>query len=257
MKKADFKIPLLLSLLCFIAGFFVLPYQLETMRTFLPDQYDEVIRSIPFPMSVMLILSSLQIFLLSFILSFIGIKLARRTGLSLFNNGILSLNKRSSFLSVSVGIFVALIITGADKFYYQFQIPLIRENNPEFSLLGLVTGVLYGGIFEEILLRLFFMSLLIWIFMKVFMRDKENISSKYYWIAILISSLLFAVGHLPATEMIFGELTLTLVIRSFLLNGIGGLFFGYLYWKLGFEYAILAHMFTHLSLQLIFIPLFY
>ncbi|WP_191562229.1 hypothetical protein [Metabacillus idriensis] len=48
-----------------------------------------------------------------------------------------------------------------------------------------------------------------------------------------------------------------ILVRCFLLNGIGGLFFGYLYWKKGFEYAVLSHMFAHISLQLLFIPLFY
>jgi membrane protease YdiL (CAAX protease family) len=217
----------------------------------------------PFPMNVLLILTSLQFFVISFIFSFIGIKLARRTGLSLnilnslFSKGKVVLNKKVTLLSVVSGIIVALIIAGADRFYYQYQIPLIGESKPEFSLLGLIAAILYGGVFEEILLRLFFISLLIWVFLKIFKRNKENISSKFYWIAIFISSALFAAGHLPATEMFFGELTTTLIIRCFLLNGIGGLFFGYLYWKKGFEYAILAHMFAHISLQLIFIPLFY
>ena len=134
---------------------------------------------------------------------------------------------------------------------------MIGENTPEFSYWGLLVGILYGGVFEEILLRLFFMSLLIWVFLKVFKRTIENLSSKVYWIAIFISSAFFAAGHLPATEMFFGELTTILIVRSFLLNGIGGLFFGYLYWKKGLEYAILSHVFCHFSSQLIFIPIFY
>ncbi|MFS1511603.1 CPBP family intramembrane glutamic endopeptidase [Chengkuizengella sp. SCS-71B] len=139
------------------------------------------------------------------------------------------------------------------KYHYSYHLFVF----PEFSFLGLLVGVLYGGVFEEILLRLFFMSLLIWIFQKIFKRNKGYLSNKYYWIAIVISAALFAAGHLPATEMLFGELTTNLIFRCFLLNGIGGLLFGYLYWKKGFEYVVLAHMVSHISLQLLFIPLFY
>ena len=93
--------------------------------------------------------------------------------------------------------------------------------------------------------------------MKLFKLDKEKTSSGFYWIAIIITSLIFAAGHLPFTEMIFGELTGILILRSFLLNGIGGLVFGYLYWKKGFEYAVISHAFAHISMQLIFIPMFF
>ncbi|NBI30231.1 CPBP family intramembrane glutamic endopeptidase [Chengkuizengella marina] len=263
MNKLDFKISLFLSFICFISGFFVLPYQLDILQRTLPNQYDEFIGTIPLPINLLILVTSFQLFFISFGLSLIGIKLARKTGFSLniftslFNKEKVSLNKKSVLLSVIFGVFIALIISGADRFYYQYQIPLIRENTPEFSFLALLVGVLYGGFFEEILLRLFFMSLLIWIFQKIFNRNKSSLNNKYYWIAIVISAALFAAGHLPATEMLFGELSTNLIVRCFLLNGTGGLLFGYLYWKKGFEYAVLAHMVSHISLQLLFIPLFY
>lgn len=260
MNKADLRMSLLLSLLCFVSGFFVLPYQLENLS---PQQIDELLESVPFTLNVLAIITSVQLFVMAFLLSFFGLKLARKTGFSVnildavLSKGKIAIDKKSAFISVVSGIVIGLIIVGADRFYYQYQVPIIGESKPEFSFFGLMAGVLYGGIFEEILMRLFFMSLLVWIFMKVFKRNKENISSKFYWIAIFLSSALFAAGHLPATEMFFGELTATVVVRGFLLNGMGGLVFGYLYWKRGLEYAILAHMFAHISMQLIFIPIFY
>ena len=121
----------------------------------------------------------------------------------------------------------------------------------------MLAGIFYGGIFEEVLMRLLVMSLLVWVFHKIFTRKKENIPGWNYWLSIIIAASLFAAGHLPATTMFFGELTGILIFRCFLLNGIGGLFFGYLYWKKGLEYSIIAHMFTHVTMQLIFTPLFY
>ena len=82
MKKTNLKVSLFLSFLCFIAGFFVFPYQMEILQNELPNQYKEI-ETMPFPFGVMLILIALQLFVISFILAFLGIKLARRTGFSL------------------------------------------------------------------------------------------------------------------------------------------------------------------------------
>jgi membrane protease YdiL (CAAX protease family) len=68
--------------------------------------------------------------------------------------------------------------------------------------------MLYGGIIEEIMLRFFFLSLLV--FMLDFgrrTRAQKPIPAWFYLIANLIAALLFALGHLPATKMAFGEIT--------------------------------------------------
>ncbi|WP_096201606.1 CPBP family intramembrane glutamic endopeptidase [Bacillus sp. FJAT-45350] len=259
MKKLDLKISIFLAAICFIAGFVVLPYQLDVLETTIPHQYDEIINSLPMALSLVSIVVGLQLFIAAFILSFIGIKLARKTGFSLhildaiFSKEKVVINKKATYLSILSGILLGFIFVGADRFYFQNQIPILAENKPEFSLLGLLAGVFYGGVFEEILMRLFLMSLIVWIILKILKRISDN----SYWFAIMLTSLLFAAGHLPGTELIFGELTSTIVIRGLLLNSIGGLVFGYLYWKKGLEYAILSHMFAHISMQLLFMPLFY
>lgn len=260
MNKIDLKISLLLGIICFVSGFFVLPYYLENLPT---QELSEFIDSMSFSLNILTIMTSVQLFIFASVLSFVGLKIARRTGFtfnilySIFDKSKVVLDKKAIWISIMAGVIIGFALVVPDKLYYQYQIPIIGESEPQFSLLGLIAGVLYGGVFEEILLRLFFMSLLVWIFMKIFKANKDTISNRYFWIAIFISSLIFAAGHLPATQMFFGELTTILIVRSFLLNGIGGVVFGYLYWKKGFEYAILAHMFAHISMQLIYIPIFY
>ena len=124
--------------------------------------------------------------------------------------------------------------------------------NYEFSLLYLVTGILYGGIIEEILLRLFVMSFFVFVLWKLFSRgsDRKNIPGWIYISSILISAALFAAGHIPFTAQIIG-LSLPVLARTFLLNGIGGIGFGYLYWKRGLAYSICAHASTHVFINLI------
>ncbi len=63
--------------------------------------------------------------------------------------------------------------------------------------------------------------------------------------AILISSLVFGIGHLPAAFMLFPEATLALTLFVIVGNSAFGLIAGYLYWKKGLESAIIAHALTH------------
>ncbi|MBM7648209.1 membrane protease YdiL (CAAX protease family) [Bacillus ectoiniformans] len=263
MGKINLKISLFLAALCFIAGFFAVPYQLQMLQDLMPEKYEDMLATMPLPMVGLQIIASLQLFIVSFVLSLIGIKLARKTGFSLnildsiVSKAKIKVNKKSIILSIISGIGLGFVLMSYDRFYFQYQNPMIAEHHPEFSFIALIAGVFYGGVFEEILLRLFLMSLTVWLFMKIFKLTKESVSSKYYWIAIVFTSLMFAIGHFPATQMAFGELTTDLIIRGLFLNSIGGLVFGYLYWKKGLEFAILAHMFTHISMQLFFIPIFY
>ncbi|HEK9102959.1 CPBP family intramembrane metalloprotease [Bacillus pfraonensis] len=116
-----------------------------------------------------------------------------------------------------------------------------------YSLLYLVTSVIYGGVLEEIMVRLFIMSLISFILWKLFARskEKENIPVWIFVCANILSALLFAAGHIPATILTFGALNTLLLIRCFLLNGIFGMIFGWLYQKMGLQYAIIAHALVH------------
>lgn len=263
MLKINLKIALVLSAVCFIGGIFLVPYQLNTLKSLMPEVFDTAMASMNLPYPFLLLLSAIQLTIVSFIVSMIGIYIARKVGFSLpvldafFKKERIRFDRSGLILAIIFGMLTALAIAGADRFYYQYKIEAIAQSEPQFSLIGLIAAVLYGGVFEELLLRLLFMSLVIWIIMKVVRKNFNTLHSGFFWLAIILAAVLFSAGHLPATELYFGELNSTIIIRSFILNGIGGIFFGYLYWKNGLEYAIFAHMFTHISLQLIFIPLFY
>ncbi|WP_353735913.1 MULTISPECIES: type II CAAX prenyl endopeptidase Rce1 family protein [unclassified Okeania] len=63
--------------------------------------------------------------------------------------------------------------------------------------LPFITRILFGGITEELLIRWGLMILLVWIGWKIFQRGKGKPQGRYFVMAILLSSLLFGVGHLP------------------------------------------------------------
>ena len=116
----------------------------------------------------------------------------------------------------------------------------------------LIASVMYGGVIEEVMLRLFWMSLVAFVLWKVFDRKNERPSTSILVTANIIAALLFAAGHLPATAAMLG-LSPMIVFRCFLLNGGMGLMFGWLYRKYGLRYAMIAHACCHIVSKLIWI----
>ncbi|MCD4714411.1 MAG: CPBP family intramembrane metalloprotease [Clostridiales bacterium] len=156
-----------------------------------------------------------------------------------------------------IGGVSALIIAGSDKFIFE---PYLPEGTLTFtfSLDYFIASILYGGIIEEVLLRLFMMSLIVFLIAKITRTSSESLTGKkgIYVTAIVLAAVLFALGHLPATIQLLG-VSVPIIIRMFLLNGLAGIGFGYLYWKKGLNHAMLAHMMTHVFVQLVFMPLLF
>ena len=115
-------------------------------------------------------------------------------------------------------------------------------------LLPVPTRLLYGGITEELLLRWGLMTLLVWAAWRLLQRREGEPKPAYFVGAIVISSLVFGVGHLPVAYLILPEATAALTLFVIAANSIFGLIAGYIYWKRGLESAMLAHMLTHVLL---------
>lgn len=195
--------------------------------------------------TALIILSAVQGSLLVAACCFFGYILADKTGLWIP----LYIEKDKLFktfaLSVSAGLVFSL-----DYWTFGAYEPLIQSSitGPGLSAAGFGAAVLYGGIAEEILMRLFLMSLISFILWKLFCRStpKNKLPNIIFIAANIISTLLFAAGHLPATVTAFGALTPMLLARCFLLNGIFGLLFGRLYRRYGIWYSMAAHMLVHI-----------
>ena len=103
-----------------------------------------------------------------------------------------------------------------------------------------ITRFLYGGITEELLIRFGLMTLIVFLLQKI---SKSN--AKYtYWIGILLSAFLFALGHLPVVINTIG-LSAPIFTYILLANATAGILFGWLYWKKGIEAAMIAHITFH------------
>lgn len=134
--------------------------------------------------------------------------------------------------------------------------PMIAESvDTAISPIAIAAAVLYGGVVEEVMLRLFFMTGIALVLGKVFCRKTPAAQWKP-WVFItanVIAALLFAAGHLSATILTFGRVTPLLLIRCFLLNGGFGLLFGWMYRKYGIQYAMIAHAGLHIVSKIIWI----
>jgi membrane protease YdiL (CAAX protease family) len=60
----------------------------------------------------------------------------------------------------------------------------------------------YGGISEEVMLRLFVMSLLAWLGSFISRTAEGKPTSAVFWISNILAAVLFGLGHLPATAML-------------------------------------------------------
>lgn len=98
----------------------------------------------------------------------------------------------------------------------------------------------YGGIAEEVLVRLGLQTLIAAGVRRVRGETTTPPSGATMWPAIAVSTLALGAGHLPATSRLT-PLTPAVVARALTLNGAAGVAFGYLYWKRGLEAGMIAH----------------
>lgn len=167
-------------------------------------------------------------------------------------------DKKNTLITLLAGALCGIVLS-ADAFTFAKWIPELADSyvaSGRFDVTTWIASVLYGGVIEEVMLRLFFMSLLALIGWKLFCRKESDVPEKVLVISNIIAAALFAASHLPATVTLFGHLTPMLISRCFLINGVFGIVFGRLYRKHGIQYAMLAHMLTHIISRTIWLIIF-
>ncbi len=231
----------------------VLPYLMQVT----PQAFE----TIRMPLPALAALQALQAFVLLGVLSLLGLRMGHRVGLGspllqgwLDRRTTPELQMLKPLQAVVFGVLAAIAILGAsallDPMLPKPLHPISDPGAGTSALNGLLASF-YGGIAEELQLRLFLMTLLVWLFAG-FGRRQPRVAM--IWIAIVMAALAFGAGHLPAAEKIWG-LDWIVVLRTIGLNAIGGLAFGWLYWKRGIEMAMLGHFSTDIVLHVL-APLF-
>jgi membrane protease YdiL (CAAX protease family) len=154
-------------------------------------------------------------------------------------------------LAVVLGVVSSVLVVVLDVVVFQPLMPATTAASPSQLIPPAWMGLLasfYGGIDEELLLRLFLMSLLVWIGCKL--TRTATPGAVVAWTANILAAILFGAGHLPATAAVF-PLTAVVITRALLLNGLIGVATGWLYWRRGILLAIAAHFSADLVLHVL------
>ncbi|HEX9388712.1 MAG TPA: CPBP family intramembrane glutamic endopeptidase [Anaerolineales bacterium] len=259
MKTINWKVFWILLIAAITATILLLPYAMEVQSSAVD------LTKLPMPLPLVITLQIVQNAILFAIAIFGGLFFAGRVGLGM---PILdSLTRRESVahkvrailpLSIILGVLSTLVVLGLEFFY--FQPAMMRELGETASALNLQTsqpaawkGFLasfYGGIAEEILLRLFMMSFLVWLGRFISKNSDGKPTSAVFWVANILAAVLFGLGHLPTMSLLV-PLTSLVVARTILLNGLIGVVCGWLYWKRGLESAMISHFSADLVLHVL------
>ncbi len=151
-------------------------------------------------------------------------------------------------LSIGLGVAAGVLALLLDALIFlPLSPPSLQGATAPPAWQGLLASF-YGGISEELLMRLCLMTLLMWLFARLTRRPGD--SPAIGWAANVGAALLFGAGHLPATAAITA-LTGIVIIRALVLNGAVGLVFGWIYWKRGLFLAMIAHFSADIVLHVI------
>lgn len=206
---------------CVVTTFLVLPYTLA-----LSPAIAKIFT--PLVLAVQVIQATI-IFAISI---FLGLLLSKKVG---FREAQFKLKKPDLKLAVGFGVLSGVLIILFSYLFSSLSVTFLKAEMG-VTLWKRVAAAFYGGIAEEIVFRLFIMTLLVWVTTKL---TKGKTTDKGVGVAIIVSTILFGLGHLGITGSITA-ITPVVIFRAVLLNGVG-VFFGWLYWKKGLEAAMIAH----------------
>jgi membrane protease YdiL (CAAX protease family) len=236
-----------------------LPMMFELVDSFVPpEEQQDLETQLPLPIPLLVLLALIQNGAVFGAAIGAGLALSRRIGtgaplLSKFLGGVpLPPERPNLALAAVVGLALGTLLAVVDEALLLSHVPAaIRELGQSIALWKrLLAGLFYGGITEELLMRLFLFSLVAWGFGRVSKAPDGHPSTGAFWMANAVVAILFGLGHLPATQAL-APLTPAVVFRCLLLNGAASLVFGHLFWRRGLESAMFAHASAHVGLQII------
>ena len=252
--KAYWKTLLFFAVIGLLGGFFVGIYVLDSYPANIQQQVLEELNAAglgQFPADIIMgVISAIQSAGYGIVLGAIGILLGRKTGLWKDERQI---TKKPLIASLAVAVIGGLAMILLDILFFGYYSEAIMSSyEVKPTITYLLATVTYGAVIEEVMLRLFWMSLIAFVIHKIFGRKQDKPTDATLIVANVIAAILFAAGHLPATAELLG-LTPMIIFRCFLLNGGLGLLFGRLYRKYGLRYSMIAHGGCHIVSKLIWI----
>ncbi len=252
--KLYWKTLLFFAVIGLLGGFFTGIYLLDSYPADIRQQLLNELSSAglgQLPENLLMgLISAIQSAAYGFVLGAAGIWLGKAIGLWKDEK---ALTKKPLLLAGWIALAGGLSMILSDLLFFgRYSEAIIHSYAAKPTIPYILATVTYGAVIEEVMLRLFTMSLIAWLVHKLLGRKKEKPAAATLIAANVLSSLLFAVGHLPATFILLGSSPI-IIARCFLLNGGLGLMFGWLYRKYGLRYAMIAHGGCHIVSKLIWL----
>jgi len=255
----NWKVFFILWIASILATLALLPYLLEMQSGVLA----QLKLSMPLPLLIALQLVQTAIFFA--IMIFGGMFFASRVGLgtpildSLTRGEPIASKMRAILpLSIILGVTGTLIVLGLEFFYFlpamtkelgNTAAALNLQNAQPAAWKGFLASF-YGGIAEEIQLRLLVMSFFAWLGHFISKSIEGKPTAAVVWIANVLAAVLFGLGHLPTMALLV-PLTPLVIARTVILNGLLGIVFGWLYWKRGLESSMISHFSADIVLHVL------
>jgi len=173
-------------------------------------------------------------------LGYVGLRLTRTLGYpDLLDTRVTT---RQRFVNPCIaGLWLGLLFIIADNIFSRFHQygPLPHPPFPTS-----IVASLSAGIGEEMVFRLFFIPLLVWLVSRVVLKGAQERVT--FWNAAIFSAVFFAAGHIPAVMYLLdvgtlSELPAAMMAEIFLLNGILSLVAAYFLRRSGYLAAVTVH----------------
>lgn len=219
-----------------VSAVLILPYLL----TLIPE-----LREVPLP--ALILAQLVQVGLLGFGMSLAGLRLGHRVDLGTLHRPGHSPGS-SARLAVTLGVGSAIAVIALSLLFDPLMPPPAKPIEAPGPLFGLLASF-YGAIYEEVLTRLFLLTLMAWGLWRALGRPKR-LPDGAIWAAILGAALAFGAAHLPAASSLW-PLTPIVILRTLALNMIVAIPAGWLYWRRGLLVAMLAHFAADLVLHVL------
>ena len=244
--RDDLKLAALFGLASAVAVALLFPYLMQLM----PQAFEKV----KLPLAIVIPLQSLQGGVFFSLMAFAGLRMGLRAELGApWLRAWIQHRPRPSLpwlaaigWGVVSGIAIVALASLLDP-HLPARLHEAAATPPANDALNGLLASFYGGIGEEIQLRLFLMTFIVWLVAKF---GNRRPSPAVTWSAIALTALIFGAAHLPAASEVW-PLNAFVVFRTIALNSIAGLVFGWLYWRRGIEMAMLAHFSADIVLHVL------
>ena len=139
--------------------------------------------------------------------------------------------KRALGLAVLIGLAIPPVILAIDRVVFAgISMERVRAFVAQ-PLAAKLQIVALAGITEELVFRVVISTLFAWLAWLALRRETAAV-----WIGIAVGALAFGLAHVANLANVPHP-----YLRAITLNGIAGIAFGWLYWRRGLEWAVVAH----------------